>query len=67
MSNQSVKAGHCQCTKADVLAPPLLILVQQIDLCLPTHIYAKINDFFFLLQSLGKAQEAETKDTTNVS
>lgn len=48
MSNQTVKAGHCQCTKADVLAPPLLILVRQIDPCLATHIYAKINDFFFI-------------------
>jgi len=47
MSNQNVKVDHCQCTEVDVLAHPLLILVWQIDPCLATHIYTKINYFFY--------------------
>lgn len=43
-------------TKLDVLAPPLLFLVQRMDPCLVTPLYGKINDF--LLQSMGKTQEA---------
>lgn len=46
MSNRSVKRSHCQGTKADVLAPPLLIVVSHKAQCLAALTYAKKNDSF---------------------